>query len=316
MSGIGYFLSSEEHGPGELVSFARHAEEAGFRSAWISDHFHPWNDAQGQSSFVWSVIGGIAAATGLRVTTAVTCPTVRIHPAIIAQAAATVTMMMPGRFQLGVGSGENLNEHILGDRWPPTAIRLEMLEEAVGLMRRLWEGGVTTHEGKHYRVENARIYSLPDQPPPVLVSAFGPKAADVAARIADGFISTSPDADTIQRYRSQGGGGPAQAGMKVCWAADEATARKTAFELWANSGVPGELTQELPMPAHFEQASQLVTEDQVAESIVCGPDPERHVEMIQKYLDAGFDEVYVSQVGKDQAGFFDFYRRELAPRLR
>ncbi len=316
MSEIGYFLSSEEHGPGELVSFARQAEEAGFRSAWISDHFHPWNDAQGQSSFVWSVIGGIAAATGLRVTTAVTCPTVRIHPAIIAQAAATVTMMMPGRFQLGVGSGENLNEHILGDRWPPTAIRLEMLEEAVGLMRRLWEGGVTTHEGKHYRVENARIYSLPDQPPPVLVSAFGPKAADVAARIADGFISTSPDADTIQRYRSQGGGGPAQAGMKVCWAADEATARKTAFELWANSGVPGELTQELPMPAHFEQASQLVTEDQVAESIVCGPDPERHVEMIQKYLDAGFDEVYVSQVGKDQAGFFDFYRRELAPRLR
>ncbi|MDP9006378.1 MAG: TIGR03557 family F420-dependent LLM class oxidoreductase [Actinomycetota bacterium] len=316
MSEIGYFLSSEEHGPGELVSFARQAEEAGFRSAWISDHFHPWNDAQGQSSFVWSVIGGIAAATGLRVTTAVTCPTVRIHPAIIAQAAATATMMMPGRFQLGVGSGENLNEHILGDRWPPTQIRLEMLEEAVGLMRRLWEGGITTHEGKHYRVENARIYSLPDQPPPVLVSAFGPKAADVAARIADGFISTSPDADTIQRYRSQGGGGPAQAGMKVCWAADEATARKTAFELWANTGVPGELTQELPMPAHFEQASQLVTEDQVAESIVCGPDPERHVEMIQKYLDAGFDEVYVSQVGKDQAGFFDFYRRELAPRLR
>ena len=316
MSEIGYFLSSEEHGPGELVSFARQAEEAGFRSAWISDHFHPWNDAQGQSSFVWSVIGGIAAATGLRVTTAVTCPTVRIHPAIIAQAAATATMMMPGRFQLGVGSGENLNEHILGDRWPPTQIRLEMLEEAVGLMRRLWEGGITTHEGKHYRVENARIYSLPDQPPPVLVSAFGPKAADVAARIADGFISTSPDADTIQRYRSQGGGGPAQAGMKVCWAADEATARKTAFELWANTGVPGELTQELPMPAHFEQASQLVTEDQVAESIVCGPDPERHVEMIQKYLDAGFDEVYVSQVGKDQAGFFDFYRRELAPRFR
>ncbi|MBW3641338.1 MAG: TIGR03557 family F420-dependent LLM class oxidoreductase [Actinobacteria bacterium] len=316
MSEIGYFLSSEEHGPGELVSFARQAEEAGFRSAWISDHFHPWNDAQGQSSFVWSVIGGIAAATGLRVTTAVTCPTVRIHPAIIAQAAATVTMMMPSRFQLGVGSGENLNEHILGDRWPPTQIRLEMLEEAVGLMRRLWEGGITTHEGKHYRVENARIYSLPDQPPPVLVSAFGPKAADVAARIADGFISTSPDAATIERYRSQGGSGPAQAGMKVCWAADEATARKTAFELWANSGVPGELTQELPMPAHFEQASQLVTEDQVAESIVCGPDPERHVEMIRKYLDAGFDEVYVSQVGKDQAGFFDFYRRELAPRLR
>ncbi len=315
MSQIGYFLSSEEHGPAELVSFAGQAEEAGFASAWISDHFHPWNDDQGQASFVWSVIGGIAATTRLRITTAVTCPTIRIHPAIIAHAAATTAMMMPGRFQLGLGSGENLNEHILGDHWPPTHIRLEMLEEAVAIMRQLWQGGITNHVGTHYRVENARLYSLPEQPPPVLMSAFGPKATAVAARIADGFISTAPDASGIERYRSEGGTGPAQAGMKVCWAADEATARRTAFELWANSGVPGELTQELPMPAHFEQASQLVTEDQVAEVIVCGPDPERHVEMIEKYFDAGFDEVYVSQVGKDQAGFFEFYRKELAPRL-
>ncbi len=315
MSQIGYFLSSEEHGPAELVSFAGQAEEAGFASAWISDHFHPWNDDQGQAPFVWSVIGGIAATTRLRITTAVTCPTIRIHPAIIAHAAATTAMMMPGRFQLGLGSGENLNEHILGGHWPPTHIRLEMLEEGVAIMRQLWQGGITNHVGTHYRVENARLYSLPEQPPPVLMSAFGPKATAVAARIADGFISTAPDASGIERYRSEGGTGPAQAGMKVCWAADEATARRTAFELWANSGVPGELTQELPMPAHFEQASQLVTEDQVAEVIVCGPDPERHVEMIEKYFDAGFDEVYVSQVGKDQAGFFEFYRKELAPRL-
>ena len=315
MSEIGYFLSSEEHGPGELVAFARQAEDAGFTSAWISDHFHPWNDNQGQASFVWTVIGGIAATTELRLTTAVTCPTMRIHPAVIAHAAATAAVMMPGRFLLGVGTGEKLNEHILGQHWPPTAIRLEMLEEAVGVMRRLWEGEVTTHEGKHYRVENARIYSRPDRPPPVLVSAFGPKAADVAARIADGLVSTSPYADTVERYRSQGGSGPVQAGVKVCWAADEATARKTAHHLWSNSGVPGELSQELPMPAHFEQASQLVTEDQVAEKIVCGPDPEPYVEMVGTYLDAGFDEVYISQVGKDQAGFFEFYRRELAPRL-
>ena len=315
MSEIGYFLSTEEHGPGELVSFARQAEEAGLRSAWISDHFHPWTDAQGQAPFVWSVIGGIAASTQLRITTAVTCPIIRIHPVIVAHAAATVAMMMPGRFQLGVGSGENLNEHILGDHWPPTDIRLEMLEEAVGIMRQLWDGGITNHVGTHYRVENARLYSLPDRPPPVLMSAFGPKATAVAARIAEGFISTAPDAAGIERYRSQGGTGPTQAGIKVCWAADEASARKTAYELWANSGVPGELSQELPMPAHFEQAAQLVTEEQIAEVIVCGPDPERHVEMIEKYLDAGFDEVYVSQVGKDQAGFFEFYRKELAPRL-
>ncbi|MBW3574564.1 MAG: TIGR03557 family F420-dependent LLM class oxidoreductase [Actinobacteria bacterium] len=315
MSEIGYFLSSEEHGPSELVDFARQAEEAGFTSAWISDHFHPWNDQQGQSPFVWSVIGGIGATTRLRLTTAVTCPTMRIHPAVIAQAAATSAVMMPGRFLLGVGTGENLNEHILGQHWPPTAIRLEMLEEAVEVMRRLWTGEITTHEGKHYRVENARIYSVPDQPPPVLVSAFGPKAADVAARIADGLVSTSPDAETVDRYRSQGGSGPAQAGIKVCWAADEAAARRTAYQLWANSGLPGQLAQELPMPAHFEQASQLVTEDQIAEMIVGGPDPEPYVEMVRTYLDAGFDEVYISQVGKDQAGFFDFYRKELAPRL-
>lgn len=315
MSEIGYFLSSEEHGPSDLVDYARHAEEAGFTSAWISDHFHPWNDQQGQSPFVWSVIGGIAATTRLRLTTAVTCPTMRIHPAVIAQAAATSAVMMPGRFLLGVGTGENLNEHILGQHWPPTAIRLEMLEEAVEVMRRLWTGEITTHEGKHYRVENARIYSVPDQPPPVLVSAFGPKAADVAARVADGLVSTSPDAETVDRYRSQGGSGPAQAGIKVCWAADEAAARRTAHQLWANSGLPGQLAQELPMPAHFEQASQLVTEDQIAEMIVGGPDPEPYVETVRTYLDAGFDEVYISQVGKDQAGFFDFYRKELAPRL-
>lgn len=315
MSEIGYFLSSEEHGPATLVEQAKQAEAAGFSSVWISDHYHPWNDHQGQASFVWSVIGGIAATTQLRLTTAVTCPTVRIHPAIVAQAAATAAAMMPGRFQFGVGSGERLNEHILGTRWPPVGTRLEMLEEAVEIMRRLWEGEVVTHQGRHFRVENARIYSLPDHAPPVYMSALGPKATDLAARIADGYISTAPDANMVQRYRSGGGKGPAQAGMKVCWAPEEASARKTALELWANSVVPGELSQELPMPAHFEQASQLVTEDQVAAKIVCGPDPEHHVEMIRTYLDAGFDEVYVSQVGTDQAGYFDFYRRELAPRL-
>ncbi|MDP9452796.1 MAG: TIGR03557 family F420-dependent LLM class oxidoreductase [Actinomycetota bacterium] len=315
MSEIGYFLSSEEHTPSALVDQARQAEEAGFASVWISDHYHPWTDRQGQSSFVWSVIGAIAATTRLRVTTAVTCPTVRIHPAVVAHAAATSAMMLGGRFHLGVGTGENLNEHILGDPWPPTDIRLEMLEEAVEVMRALWEGGSLTHRGRHYRVENARIYSRPEAPVPVYVSAFGPKALSVAARIGDGFISTSPDGEMVAQYRSEGGRGPAQAGMKVCWAADEASARRTATELWAHTAVPGELSQELPMPAHFEQVSGLVGEDQVAASIVCGPDPERHLEMIQKYLDAGFDEVYVNQVGEDQAGFFEFYRRELAPRL-
>ncbi len=315
MSEIGYFLSSEEHSPSALVRYARQAEEAGFASAWISDHYHPWTDEQGEASFVWCVIGGIAATTELRLTTGVTCPTMRIHPAVMAQAAATAAEMMPGRFRFGLGSGENLNEHILGDHWPPAPVRLEMLEEAVEVMRRLWTGSMVNHHGPHYRVENARIYSLPDEPPPVPISAFGSKALVLAARIGDGFVSTTPDADMVQRYRAEGGTGPAMAGMKVCWATDEAAARRTAHRLWAQTGIPGELSQELRTPAHFEQASSLVTEDQVAESIVCGPDPERHVAAIEQYFEAGFDEVYVCQVGDDQEGFFDFYRRELRPRL-
>jgi G6PDH family F420-dependent oxidoreductase len=315
MAEIGYFLSSEEHGPAELVRQAQQAEQAGMRSVWISDHYHPWNDNQGQSPFVWSVIGGIAATTRLRVTTAVTCPTVRIHPAIVAQAAATAALLLPGRFLLGVGTGENLNEHVLGDRWPRVDVRLDMLEEAVEVMRKLWEGKLTSHDGRHYQVENARVYSLPQEPPPVLVSALGPKAVSLAARIGDGYISTQPDREALESYRSQGGKGPKQGGLKVCWAEDEAAARRTAFELWPNTLVPGQLSQELALPSHFEQASQLVTEDKLAEVIACGPDPERHLESIRQYLDAGFDEVYVSQIGKDQAGFFEFYRRELAPRL-
>jgi G6PDH family F420-dependent oxidoreductase len=315
MAEIGYFLSSEEHGPAELVRQAQQAEQAGMGSVWISDHYHPWNGNQGQSPFVWSVIGGIAAATRLRVTTAVTCPTIRIHPVILAQAAATAALLLPGRFLFGVGTGENLNEHILGRHWPRVDVRLAMLEEAVEVMRKLWTGKLTSHDGRYYQVENARVYSLPDTPPPVLISALGPKAVGVAARIGDGYISTSPDKEALDSYVQQGGKGPKQGGMKVCWGRDEAAARKTAFQLWPNTLLPGQLSQELALPSHFEQATQLVTDDDVAEVIPCGPDPERHLTSIRQYLDAGFDEVYISQIGNDQAGFFEFYRRELAPRL-
>ena len=177
MTRFGYFLSCEEYTPDQLLDQARRAEEAGFDALWISDHFHPWTDAQGQSPFVWSMIGAISQVCDLPVTTAVTCPTVRTHPAIVAQAAATAAVLLgEGRFTLGVGTGEALNEHVLGDAWPRTERRLEMLEEAVGLIRRLWEGEVVSHEGTHYRVDTARIYTRPDTPPPVYMSAFGPKA--------------------------------------------------------------------------------------------------------------------------------------------
>jgi G6PDH family F420-dependent oxidoreductase len=311
----GYFLSSEEHGPASLLEQAVLAEQHGFDALWISDHYHPWNDEQGQSPFVWAVIGGIAATTGLRVTTAVTCPTVRIHPAIVAQAAATASLMLDGRFALGVGTGELLNEHILGDQWPPADLRLEMLSESIEVMRALWTGKWVTSYGEHYVVEDARLYSCPADPVPVYISGFGPKSIALAAELGDGYVNTQPSAEMLQDYRQQGGKGPAQAGVKVCWAEDEQSALKTAHRLWANSGVPGEASQELRMPKHFEQVAQLVTEEMTAESVACGPDPERHVAAITPYLEAGYDEVYVSQMGPDQEGFFRFWEQELKPRL-
>src|SRR3954471_6315787 len=225
---IGCFLSSEECGPHELVARAKRAEAAGFHALWISDHYHPWNDEQGHSPFVWSVIGAIAATTGLGVTTGVTCPTMRLHPAVIAHAAATSGVMLEGRFNLGVGTGEALNEHILGEHWPEADVRLEMLEESIEVMRTLWQGGQQSRRGRHYTVENARLYDLPDEPVQVLVSGFGPKAVRLAARIGDGFATVAPDKENIDLYRSEGGRGPVHAGTKVCFMDSEEQARETA----------------------------------------------------------------------------------------
>ena len=312
---FGYFLSSEEHSPGELVDYAIAAEEAGFSSILISDHFHPWIDRQGQSPFVWSVIGAIAARTELEITTGVTCPTVRIHPAIIAQAAATSQMLCEGRFRLGLGTGEKLNEHILGDRWPNAEVRLEMLEEAIEVIRSLWEGEVYSHHGPHFTVENARIYSLPEAPPPIVVSGFGERSILAAAATADGFVTTKPVAEHVEQYRLANGRGPTIGVTKVCWAADDKQARRTAFELWPTEAISGELSQELPMPQHFEEVVSVVTEDMIAESVPCGPDPERHLRVIRQYIEAGFDELYINQIGNDARGFFNFFNSALRPKL-
>lgn len=318
MAEIGYAISSEEHTPNDIILHARRAEEVGFTFALISDHYHPWVDRQGHSPFVWSVIGGIANATHrLRLGTGVTCPTIRIHPAIIAQAAATVAAMMPGRSFLGVGTGENLNEHILGDKWPEHEVRAEMLEEAVQVIRLLWQGGMQSHRGRYYTVENARVYTLPSELPPIMVAASGSRAAKLAGRIGDGLINTAPDAEVREQFEAAGGAGkPRYAQVTVCWAPDEAQARRTALEIWPNGGLKGELSQELPLPAHFEQATKLVTEEMIAEEIVCGPDPEQHIAKIQKHIDAGYDHVYIHQVGPDQEGFFHFYEREVLPKMR
>ena len=310
---IGYFLSCEEFGPAELLEQAVRAERAGFHGLWISDHFHPWNDTQGHSPFVWSVIGALSSMTRLPVTTAVTCPTIRTHPAIIAQAAATSAVMLEGRFNLGVGTGEALNEHVLGTHWPEADVRLEMLEEAVEVIRTLWEGGQRSHRGRHYTVENARVYDLPDTPPPILVSGFGPKAIEVAARIGDGFVTTSPDADAIGRYRAGGGTGPVHAGVKVCFMDDADEARRTVHRIWPNEALPGELAQVLPTPAHFEQACELVSPDMLSTPV--GPDIDEHVAALQAFADAGVDELYVSQIGPEHDAFFERWAPAVLPRF-
>lgn len=292
------------------------AERARFEALWISDHFHPWNGEQGQSPFVWSVIGALSRVCRLPVTTAVTCPAVRTHPAIIAQAAATSACLLPGGFTLGVGTGEALNEHILGDAWPSVEVRLEMLEETVELMRQLWEGGSVTTRGRHYQVDHARIYTLPEAPPSIYLSGFDPKATDVAARIADGYISTTPDRDLLERFREGSGGKPAQGGTKVAWAPTAEEGWSHAHRLWANAGVPGQLAQVPPSPRHFEQVSALVTEESTRSSVPAGPDPEVHLAALREYADAGFDEVYVANMGPHWEDMIEGYGEHVLPALR
>jgi len=276
---LGYALSSEEHAPNDLVRYARRAEEVGFSFALISDHYHPWVDCQGNSPFVWAVIGGIAHSTQrLRLGTGVTCPTMRIHPAIIAQAAATVATMMPGRFFLGVGSGEALNEHILGDHWPPADVRLEMLEESIELIRQLWEGEESSFYGDFFTVENARIYTLPDELPPIYVAASGLDAAELAGEVGDGLISTTPDRELVTEFEEAGGQDKPRIGqIAVCWAADEQEALRTAYTWWPTAGIPGSLHADLPTPAHFEEAASLVREEDILQKVVVGPDVDRHL---------------------------------------
>jgi G6PDH family F420-dependent oxidoreductase len=311
---LGVALSSEELGPNEIVEAARHAEAVGFTTAWVSDHYHPWIDAQGQSPFVWSVLGGIAQATErLRVGTGVTCPIIRIHPAVVAQATATTQAMFDGRFWFGVGTGEALNEHILGDKWPEADVRLEMLEEAVDVIRELWSGEQTSYYGSYFTVENARLYTLPDAPPPIIVSAFGPKAVEVAARIGDGMVSTKPSAELLQKYDEAGGRGPKLAQLKVAYARTPEEGADLAFEKWPTSGLSGELSQVLPTPKHFEQAVSTLRKEDVVEGTPCGPDPEDHLKAIRQYQEAGYDELYITQIGPDPIPFLDFYAEHILP---
>jgi G6PDH family F420-dependent oxidoreductase len=232
----------------------------------------------------------------------------------VAQAAATASVMLNGRFVLGVGTGEALNEHILGDAWPQEDVRLDMLEEAVGIMRQLWSGEVVSHRGRHYTVDTARIYTLPDEPPKVYVSAFGPKALEVAQRIGDGFITTQPDGDSVREFRSgASGSGACVAGVKVAFAPTKDEGVDHAHRLWANAGLPGELSQVLPSPKHFEQASTLVTRESTAGSVVAGDDAAEHRKALEPYAAAGFDEVYVANMGPHYKDMIRFYGEQVLP---
>jgi G6PDH family F420-dependent oxidoreductase len=318
MTTIGLHLSCEEHPPGLLVDTAARAEAAGFDFLGISDHFHPWIPAQGSSPFVWSVLGAIAQVTErVGVGTAVTCPTIRTHPAVIAQATATTALMLDGRFFFGIGTGERLNEAIVGAHWPPAAVRRSMLEEAVEVIRALWSGeAVRAFEGDYYTVEHARLFTLPDSPPPIVVSGLGRRSAALAGRIGDGYMNLKPDRELLGAFQSAGGDGkPAYGKLNVCWADSEEEARRIAHKTWPTSGLPGELNQELPTPEHYEHVSQLVTEDLAAQRAICSTDPERFVQGIRGFAGAGYSHVLIHQYGPRQAEFIDFFSGEVRPRL-
>lgn len=314
---IGYFLASEEHPPQELLRQAQLAEDAGFEALWISDHFHPWTTEQGQASFVWSVLGGLSQATRLPVTTAVVCPILRMHPVVVAQAAATCAVMLDGRFVLGVGTGEHLNEHVVGDGWPAADVRMEMLEEAIEVIRKLHSGEFVRHRGVYYDADNARVFTLPDRPIPIYVAALGPRASNLAARAGDGLISVRPDATVVRRFHDAADvRKPVQGGLKVCWAESEEMGVAMAQRLWAADLLPGNLAREIRAIGDFEAASSLITEAAVREAIPCGPDVETHMQAVRRFAEAGFDELYIQQIGPDQDAFFAFAAGELLPRLR
>jgi G6PDH family F420-dependent oxidoreductase len=307
---IGYWLSSEEHAPADLVANAVRAEEAGFDHLLISDHIHPWVDAQGHSPFVWSVIGAIAHATDrIELGTAVTCPLIRVHPAIVAHAAATAQALMDGRFFLGVGTGENLNEHILGNRWPRADERLEMLEEAVEIIRKLFGGEYETYRGKHYTVEQAKLYDAPKKPAPIIVAAKAENAAHVAARLGDGTMNTSPDAEIVKTFKDAGGKGPIYGKVTGCFAPDEETAKKIAKDRQPNTAKGGDLSTELQLPRDFEAVAELVREEDLESSLVLGDDPAQWREKIQEYDKAGFTHVCLHDVSTNQDAFIDFAKQ-------
>ncbi len=314
---FGYKLASEAFGPAELVRQAVAAEAAGFDFVEISDHYHPWLDVQGHSPFAWSVLGAIAARTEtVGLATGVTCPTIRYHPAIIAQAAATVALLSDGRFSLGVGSGERLNEHVVGHEYPSVRHRHVMFREALDIIRLLWSGGYHSYDGEYLQLDEARVFDLPEVLPDIIVAAGGPDAARLAAEYGDGLFTTEPSPDLVETYRGAGGTGPRYAEMSVAWApnADDAADAALRTNRW---GVTGwKVMSELPNPVNFDAATGTVRREDILENFVCGTDPEAYLDLARTHVDAGYDHLVFMNAGPDPDGFVSFFRRELLEPLR
>jgi G6PDH family F420-dependent oxidoreductase len=314
---IGYKLATEAFGPTEIIRQAVAAEQAGFDFVELSDHFHPWLESQGHSPFTWTVLGAIAERTErVGLATGVTCPSFRYHPAVIAQAAATVALLSGDRFTLGVGAGERLNEHVIGREFPAVTTRHAILREALEIIRLLWTGGYQSYDGRYLRLEDARIFDLPDQLPTIAVAASGEPSARVAAELGDALFATEPKAEILDHYHQAGGAGPGYAEVPLAYAPDEHEAAKAVLSTsrWALTG--WKVMSELPNPVNFAAATTTVTEDDILGQFACGPDPARHLAVAQQFVDAGFDRLVLQNAGPDPDGFLDFFRSTLATPLR
>jgi G6PDH family F420-dependent oxidoreductase len=314
---LGYKLIAEAYGPVEIVEQAIRAEQAGFDFVEVSDHFHPWVSEHEHSGFAFSMLAAIAARTSkIRLATGVTCPFIRYHPAIVAQAAATTAILSGGRFTLGVGAGERLNEHVVGAGWPAVATRHEMLREALEIIRLLWSGGYHSYDGKHLRLEDARVFDLPDESPEIAVAAGGASSAESAADLGDALFVTEPRADLIEAYQKAGGGGHLYAEVPLAWAPSVDEAAESARRLF-RFGVTGWKVQaELPNPVNFDAATELVTAQHMSDQFGCGPDVDRHLDVARQYTDAGYTHLALINAGPDPDGFFSFFEKDLAPALR
>ncbi len=313
---FGYTLMTEQSGPKALLDYAVRAEEIGFDFEVSSDHYSPWLTSQGHAPYAWTLLGAVAARTSrVGLMTYVTCPTVRYHPAVVAQKAATLQLLADGRFTLGLGSGENLNEHITGEGWPPVAQRQDMLEEAVTIIRELHSGELTTWEGDYFRVDSARIWDNPDDGVPIALAVSGSKSIDRFAPLGEHLIAVEPDAEAIQAWdRVQGGGSSRKIGqIPICWAADRESAVERAHEQFRWFGGGWSVNADLPTPAGFAGATQFVRPEDVAESIACGPDLDAVVENVKPYWEAGFTDIALVQVGDE--GQSDFLEQAAAPLL-